>query len=235
MTVAEPEVTTSSLPVQSVATDTLVPHPRNAREGDVGAITQSLERFGQYRPIVVQSETPEGEPRNVIVAGTHTWRAAQALNWPTISAVMLVMPDELALRVMLADNRTHDLGRDRPDALAEILVELGSEGMIGTGWDAQDLDTILRDLKQYDPGAAILGDFAHLGEALSDRAELQKGRAADGTEFFALHVSLTAVQREAILAAFKRAKALGFATQPEALEDMARKYSAEGLGEPFTE
>lgn len=35
----------------------LTPHPDNANEGDVGAISESLERHGQYRAIVVSQAT----------------------------------------------------------------------------------------------------------------------------------------------------------------------------------
>ena len=51
----------------------LTPHPRNARQGDVGAISESLRRFGQVLPIVVQDAT------GYVVAGNHLLAAAKAL------------------------------------------------------------------------------------------------------------------------------------------------------------
>jgi len=56
--------------------------------------------------------------------------------------------DEAALRILLADNRTARLGSDNEAALAELLTELaGTErGLAGTGFDGDDLDTLLNDL-----------------------------------------------------------------------------------------
>ena len=49
------------------------PHPRNVRQGDVGAIATSLSTHGQYRPIVVQESTGH------ILAGNHTYKAANLI------------------------------------------------------------------------------------------------------------------------------------------------------------
>lgn len=222
---AEPDGAPKRPTIKPVPISSLTPHPRNPREGDVGAIIESIKAFGQFRPIVVQEKTPDGEPRMIVVAGTHTYLAASQLGFTKIDAALLTLTDEDALRIMLADNRTHDLGRDKMDVLAEVLADLGVDGMVGTGFDGESLDTILRDLGQYDPGASILNEFAGISEGLSERAELMKGRDQHGNEFFAFHVSLTAVQRKALLDAFKKAKDAGFATQPEALEAMARAYT----------
>ena len=53
--------------------DLLTPHPRNVRQGDVGAICESLKAHGQYRAIVFQKSS------NQIIAGNHTWKAAKSL------------------------------------------------------------------------------------------------------------------------------------------------------------
>lgn len=131
-------------PSREVPIDSVSPHPRNVREGDIGAISESLRTFGQYRPIVVQKETPDGEERNLVLAGNHTWRAAKALGWKSISAVMLSVDDATAVRIMVADNRTHDLGADREGDLLELLGELASVDLLaGTGYDGDDLDRML--------------------------------------------------------------------------------------------
>ena len=39
-----------------VKISTLKPYDRNARQGDIGALVTSLERNGQYRPIVVNKK-----------------------------------------------------------------------------------------------------------------------------------------------------------------------------------
>lgn len=131
-------------PSREIPIDSVSPHPRNVREGDIGAISESLKTFGQYRPVVVQAATPEGEERNYVLAGNHTWRAAKALGWKSISAVMLTVDDGTAVRIMVADNRTHDLGADREGDLAELLSDLASLDLLaGTGFDGDDLDRML--------------------------------------------------------------------------------------------
>jgi hypothetical protein len=132
-------------PVLRVPLGDLTPHPRNAREGDVGAVTESIRAFGQYRPIVVQRALPDGTPRMVILAGNTTWRAARAAGMKDIDAVLVDTDDETALRIMLADNRTHDRGRDDDDRLADLLTELANAGTLaGTAWDRDDVDDLLR-------------------------------------------------------------------------------------------
>jgi hypothetical protein len=51
----------------------------NVRQGDIGAISESLKAHGQYRPIVVDKRT------NRILAGNHTWKAAKSLGWTQIN------------------------------------------------------------------------------------------------------------------------------------------------------
>lgn len=224
--------------VERVKLDTLTPHPRNVREGDVGAIAASLRAFGQYRPIVAQRSDGPG----IILAGTHTWMAHQALvsdaitqgedptPWETIDVSWVDVPDDVALRIMLTDNRTHDLGRDRTDDLAQLLAELPADDWAGIGWDRDDLDNLLRDLGTYDPGAGVLRAFEGVTGAganegtWSDQTRLDP----DSIERVAFTVSLTKEERGVVLAAMKRAKAAGYATQPEAIVAIARAYSKEG-------
>lgn len=117
----------------------LHPHPRNVRQGDIGAISTSLAAHGQYKPILVQSST------NFIIAGNHTWKAASQLGWSEIAALKLDIDDDKALRILLADNRATDLATYDDHALAEILSEYArSYDMSGLIWDQDDLDELLR-------------------------------------------------------------------------------------------
>src|SRR6266550_1502990 len=110
----------------------LKPYPGNARRGDVGAIKESLERLGLYRPVVVNVRTME------ILAGNHVAQAARELAWDVIDATVVDVDDDTAKRIVLADNRTNDLAGYDTEALAELLVEL--EGSLeGTGFSGEDL------------------------------------------------------------------------------------------------
>jgi len=127
--------------------DLVQPHEKNVRQGDIGAISESLKAHGQYRPIVVDRRT------NRILAGNHTWRAAKALGWKEISAGYVeTQDDDEALRILLADNRTTDLASYDESGLAELLKQLvaSDEGLEGTLFNNEDLDQLLVDAEPLD-------------------------------------------------------------------------------------
>lgn len=132
-----------ALKTKQVPIKDLTPHPDNVNEGDVGAISQSLEYHGQYRAIVVSERTGH------ILAGNHTWMAASALGWDKITAH--VLPDltpEQELRIMVADNQYARLASTDTYGLADLLKGLTEtpDGLAGVGFDNDDLDSLLRDL-----------------------------------------------------------------------------------------
>lgn len=121
----------------SVPIDSVRPHPENARQGDVGALCESLERNGQYAPIEYRRESGE------IVVGNHRWKAAKALGWSEIAAIPLDISETQARRILLVDNRTSDLATyDTAQLLATISR---MDTLDGTGFDLDDLEEIIRD------------------------------------------------------------------------------------------
>lgn len=165
-------VTERTMTIERVAIDAVHPHPRNAREGDVGAISESIKANGVYKPIVVQRST------GAILAGNHTWKALKALGRPTVDVVYVDVDDERALRIMLADNRTSDQASYDDSALAALLEELRptAEGLTGTGFDGDALDDLLQELgkplrlnlDEAPPAPAVpktrTGDLYEMGE-----------------------------------------------------------------------
>jgi hypothetical protein len=123
----------------AIAIGSVTNHPRNVRQGDIGAISQSLKDNGQYRPIVVQRST------GYVLAGNHTLKAAKALGWKEIAATFVDCDDDRALRILLADNRTNDLASYDDNALAELLKELATTTLAleGSMYSGDDLDDIL--------------------------------------------------------------------------------------------
>ena len=126
----------------AIPIDSIQPHPRNVRQGDVGAISESLKLHGQYRPIVVQKSTGH------ILAGNHTYKAARALKWKQIAATYVDVTDDQAVRILLMDNRANDLASYDDPALADILKQLmeTEQRLEGTGFDPDDLEQLLRDI-----------------------------------------------------------------------------------------
>jgi DNA modification methylase len=115
------------------------PYAANPRRGDVAAIRESLERNGQYRPIVVNSRTME------VLAGNHTLLAARELGWEEIAVTFVDADEELARRIVLVDNRTNDLAGYDEAALAELLS--GMPTLEGTGYDEAALSALLDETR----------------------------------------------------------------------------------------
>lgn len=128
------------LHVENVPLASLSPHPRNPRRGDVGVIAESLRVNEQYRPIVVAAD-------DVILAGNHTWQAAGQLGWTTIAVVRLAIESDSpeARRILLADNRSSDLGTYDDTELLSLLQALDSEvGLDGVGYRDEDVNVLER-------------------------------------------------------------------------------------------
>ena len=141
------DLTALLLPIKS-----LKPFPGNPRQGDVHLISESLAKHGQYRPIVVRKQD------KTILAGNHTFKAAKSLGWTHISAVVLDVTDEQAKRIVLADNRTSDLGDYVERSLAAVLGSL--DDLSGTGFDDNDLLRMLSRMANVETFAEPLKDVA---------------------------------------------------------------------------
>jgi hypothetical protein len=114
--------------VYEVPLSALLVYAKNPRRSDVEAISKSLIKNGQFRPIVVRRETRE------ILAGNHTYQAAEKLGWEKIKVVYVEkLTDKEAARIVLADNRYNDLATYDVGELTQLLEEVGS--LEGTGYD----------------------------------------------------------------------------------------------------
>ena len=128
--------------VEETAVDAIACHPKNARKGNVERIVESIRANGFYNPLIVQKST------NYILAGNHRYKAAVELGMETVPVVFVECDDRQARRIMLADNKTSDRGGYEKDALAELLQEvMGDGGLIGTAWDATEVDKLLQEVQ----------------------------------------------------------------------------------------
>ena len=114
------------------------PYGRNPRRGDLSAIKESLDRNGQYRPVVANRRTGE------VLAGNHTLLAARELGWQRLAVTYVDVDDEQAKRILLVDNRTNDLAGYDSQLLADLLEELPQ--LEGSGYDQAALDELLDEL-----------------------------------------------------------------------------------------
>lgn len=128
----------------SVDVDALQHHPDNPRRGNVDAISASLERFGQVRPIIALSD-------GTVVAGNHVLRAATALGWTKVAAVYVELSDEDAQAYLLADNRLSELGVYSDEILAELLERVMADDLEGTGYQEDEVTKLLKKLRPEVP------------------------------------------------------------------------------------
>lgn len=129
--------------IEYVAVGELKPHPNNAREGDIGAIITSIQENGWFGTLVAQKST------KYILAGNHRYKAAVQIGMTHVPVFWVDCEDNRALAILVADNRTSDIGRWDEEGLKDILVGLHDQDMLlGTGYDAEDLAKLLGQLDE---------------------------------------------------------------------------------------
>jgi ParB-like chromosome segregation protein Spo0J len=116
--------------IESIAISELRQDPANARrhpQRNIDAIMNSLARFGQQKPIVVDAN-------NVVRAGNGTLVAAKALGWTEVRVVRTALASVDATAFGIADNRTSELAEWDNEVLAQLLreAELGDVGFNST-------------------------------------------------------------------------------------------------------
>tara|TARA_R100000664_G_C2756978_1_gene145004 strand:- start:2677 stop:4017 length:1341 start_codon:yes stop_codon:yes gene_type:complete len=97
--------------------------PANARTHsikNIKAIKDSLEVFGQQKPIVV-------DDRGVVIAGNGTLQAATELGWKEINIVETALDPAHAQAFGIADNRTAELADWDVEVLEQLMKNMDSE------------------------------------------------------------------------------------------------------------
>lgn len=128
----------AALTATLVPIDSIRPDPKNAREHNernLNSIVASLKKFGQRKPIVVDSD-------NVIRAGNGTWLAAKRLEWSHINVIVADLSPELMRQYAIADNRLGELSYFDEGVLAEQLAGIEDIHLIAIGFDQAELADI---------------------------------------------------------------------------------------------
>jgi len=129
---------------ESVAINSLQPHPRNYRkhpDDQLEHIIESIKEYGFYRNIVVSKD-------NYILAGHGVVQAAKKMRRKEVPIVRVDLDadEPRALKLLAADNELSLLAEIDDRALSEILKEIKDEdveGLLGTGYTDQMLANLL--------------------------------------------------------------------------------------------
>ena len=189
----------ASLAIQRVALDSLHLDPANARaHGDrnLDSIADSLKRFGQTEPLIVQAASGR------VIGGNGRLAVMRQLGWAECDVVMLEIGNLEATALGIALNRTAELAEWDEATLGRLLGELRDEGALeGVGFDLSEIDQLLAELEDetrevVDPGPGdlpvapssrkvdlwLLGDHRILCGAVSRSADNCGGRDQRHTE-----------------------------------------------------
>ena len=133
--------------IKSVPISNLVFDPNNARKHsskNLKAIANSLEKFGQRKPVVVHN--------GVIIAGNGTVEAARSLDWTEITITEVPSDWDIATAkaFAIADNRTAELAEWDTPVLVEQLLEMEDEGydLKEFGFDDGIMESLQKDIDE---------------------------------------------------------------------------------------
>lgn len=147
----------AGLVVALVAIDSVTSDPANAREHNdrsIDTLVASLRKFGQRKPIVVDTS-------GVIRAGNGTWLAAKRLGWTQINATVTDLSAEDMRQYAIADNRAGELSFFDERVLADQLQGLTDADLHAIGFDEAEahgiFDAVSAPDRQPDAAARALG------------------------------------------------------------------------------
>lgn len=132
--------------IEKALISTLESDPNNARkhsDKNLKAIVESLQKFGQRKPIVVHGTT--------VIAGNGTLEAAKTLGWSYIEIAKVPSDWDLATAkaYAIADNRTAELAEWDTPVLMEQLLEMEENGwdLAEFGFDEASVESLREDME----------------------------------------------------------------------------------------
>lgn len=176
--------------IERVEIGRLTGDPANARkhgERNIQTIVESLNRFGQQKPIVVDTSY-------CVRAGNGTLEAARSLGWTHLDCVVTDLKGSDAIAYAIADNRTAELAEWDSSVLAATLEGLQLEELLeSTGYSDKELQNLLESV-----GVFFVDENEATGLSDGDREPFQQMT-------FTLHDEQVAIIKNAM----DKAKAAG--------------------------
>lgn len=146
-------------------------------------LQRSYNKFGQIRPVVV-------DEKGVILAGNGLVEALEGLGVEEVEVLpMKNLTQNDKTKLMIADNKIYNLGRDDNDAMFELLETLEGDYDV-PGFDEETLQELLADLDDVDDNVMDYGkievddreEFEKAGERLEERTSRAEERRAEQPE-----------------------------------------------------
>lgn len=145
-------------------------------------LKRSYNKFGQIRPVVI-------DDKGVIIAGNGLMLALEELGVEEVDVLpMKNLTENDKKKLMIADNKIYNLGRDDNDALFEMLSSLDGDYDV-PGFEDETLKELLADLDEVDDSVMSYGTidnveretFERAGERLEAKTEKAEQERANET------------------------------------------------------
>lgn len=153
-------------------------------EKQLEELKRSYNKFGQIRPVVIDDD-------GVILAGNGFVKAMDELGVETVEVLkMKNLTDNDKKKLMIADNKIYNLGRDDNDALFAMLESLDGDFDV-PGFEDETLRELLADMDDIDDSVMSYGSindeerktFERSSELLDKRIDIaQKEREKETPE-----------------------------------------------------
>lgn len=127
-----------------LSTESIVTNPRNPRlhdEKQLAGLVESLQHFGQARPLLVREED------RMLVAGHGVLEAAKRAGLTEVDVILWSVSRKQADEFMIADNRHHDRSRDDIDRIAALFRDLEPDNYLALGFEADEVAKLMADVE----------------------------------------------------------------------------------------
>lgn len=124
-------------------------NPQLHPQGQIDALAESLTRFGQYRPLVL-------DEANTVLAGNGMLLAMRQLGWSKAKAIQITgLSKSEKTKLVLADNRLAEMSSTDYDLLEDALRTLSDFEV--PGFEEDSLRQLLADLEETTEEASTYG------------------------------------------------------------------------------
>jgi hypothetical protein len=142
--------------IKIVPIESIRPHDQNVKEHterSTRALADSLRKFGQRRPIVINRDSQ-------ILSGHGLHQAAMLIGLEEVSVIECDDDEAAQLRWMVTDNRTAQLSRWRAGKLREVLDKIGRQTALFTADELNAIDNI-QPLERRDGSSQATKSWMH--------------------------------------------------------------------------